>query len=75
MFPRLKHRFGPAFLERLDVIVELSTLGEYGVDETGRPMVLDAEAPAAARFPLSPRQRGDCTREASPRRCAAPARS
>ena len=32
VFPRLRHRLGTELLARLDVFVELSTLGEYGLD-------------------------------------------
>ncbi len=50
MFPRLKQRLAPAVLGRLDVLVELSTLGEYGLDEAGRAMTLGAAAvPATSR--------------------------
>ena len=76
MFPRLKQRLGTAALERLDVLVELSTLGEYGLAEDGRPLALDADqglegrlmretdpAPDAdqhSRAPLVPRSRDAC---------------
>jgi hypothetical protein len=43
MFPRLKQRLGTAALGRLDVLVELSTLGAYGLAEDGRPLALDAD--------------------------------
>lgn len=57
MFPRLKQQL----LARVDLVVEFSTLGEYGVDEDGSVMRLD---PAPAR--LAPRVRdhcGDATRQ------------
>lgn len=79
MFPRLRNRLAPALLQRLDVLVELSTLGEYGIDESGRPMPLPFETPpapaGAAR--LAPRRRDRCAplAEVSPRRCASPTRS
>lgn len=84
MFPRLRQRFGSALLPRLDVVVELSTLGEYGIDEQGRPLLLEAVGDDGAGHgaPLSfggliPRRRGHCAarREARPRRGGPPARS
>ena len=48
MFPRLKRQL----LARADLLVELSTLGEYGLDERGDVMALDPEIavrPAARR--------------------------
>lgn len=63
MFPRLRQQV----LARIDLLVELSTLGEYGVDEHGGVMALDPE-PAAAR--LVPRTRDRCGDVPAPRRCA-----
>lgn len=57
MFPRLKQQV----LARVDLLVELSTLGEYGVDEQGRVMTLDPEPTAV---PLAPRVRDRCGRDA-----------
>jgi hypothetical protein len=37
MFPRIKDKL----LARADLLVELTTLGEYGLDESGRPMALE----------------------------------
>ena len=74
MFPRLRQQL----LARVDLLVELSTLGEYGVDDRGAPMPLDPE-PAPAR--LAPRVRDRCGDAAAARTCAmapdraAPARS
>jgi hypothetical protein len=45
MFPALRHRL----LSRIDLLVELSTLGEYGVDERGAPMPLGCEPRLAPR--------------------------
>ena len=59
MFPRLKQRLGTGVLARLDVLVELSTLGEYGVSEDGRPLALADQAPPPA--PLTPRTRDACS--------------
>jgi hypothetical protein len=76
MFPRLRQQI----LARVDLVVEFSTLGEYGVDEDGGVMALDPE-PAPAR--LAPRVRDRCG-DVAPRQpcatavasdCAVPARS
>ena len=48
MFPHLRKRLGPRLLDRLDLLVELSTLGEYRL----------AHDTSAAAF--VPRSRGDC---------------
>jgi hypothetical protein len=42
MFPRLRRQL----LARADLLLELSTLGEYGIDEDGRPMALAGESTA-----------------------------
>ncbi len=53
MFPRLRQQI----LARVDLVVEFSTLGEYGVAEDGSVMALDPE-PSPAR--LAPRVRDRC---------------
>lgn len=60
MFPRIRTRISPALLGRVDRLVELSTLGGYGVDEGGRLMALDPEAAAAAPSAPAARVRDDC---------------
>jgi hypothetical protein len=84
VFPRLRHRIGTAALDRLDVLIELSTLGEYGLGEDGRPLALaggpgepaaawpDAAAPPSRHPRLS---RDQCPLGGRPgaRRCDAPA--
>lgn len=55
MFPTLKQRA----LARVDLLVEVATLGEYGVDEHGRPMELDARPEPEAAGP-SARTRDRC---------------
>jgi hypothetical protein len=45
MFPRLRQQL----LARADLLVELSTLGEYGLDERGRVMALDGDEQVATR--------------------------
>ena len=69
MFPRLKQNL----LAHLDLVVELSTLGEYGIAEDGRVMPLEPEAQAS---PLVPRFRDECGQRLSPtaRGCAVTAR-
>jgi hypothetical protein len=72
MFPRLRTHIAPALLGRVDQLVELSTLGGYGLDDTGRLMPLEPEnrsAPAG-------RSRDDCPYRGrvSARRCDGPAR-
>jgi hypothetical protein len=55
MFPRLRQQI----LARVDLVVELSTLGEYGVDEHGSVMALDPEPlPAPSRRAPRVRDRG-----------------
>ena len=63
MFPRLRQQI----LARVDLIVEFSTLGEYGVDEDGGLMALDPK-PAPAR--LTPRLRDRCGDTAPAQPCA-----
>jgi hypothetical protein len=72
MFPRLRTRIAPGLLGRIDQLVELSTLGGYGVDEGGRLMALE---PTAHTAPA--RSRDDCPHRGgvSPQRCDDPARS
>jgi hypothetical protein len=63
MFPRLKQQL----LARADLLVELSTLGEYGVSERGELMEL---APAPTPAPLAPRGRSRCDEPHLGGRCA-----
>jgi hypothetical protein len=63
MFPRLRQQI----LARVDLIVELSTLGEYGVDEHGKAIALD---PAPSR--LAPRLRDRCGDASRPQLCLIP---
>lgn len=53
MFPRLRQQL----LARVDLLVEFSTLGEYGIDEHGSLMELEPE-PTPVR--LAPRVRDRC---------------
>ncbi len=58
MFPALSQRLTTRFLSRLDVIVELSTLGQYGIAEDGLPLALEAEG--CDRSPVRSRSRDLC---------------
>ena len=51
MFPRLSQRISSAVLDRLDLVIEVSTLGEYGLAEDGLPIAAEA---------ATTRPRGDC---------------
>jgi hypothetical protein len=74
VFPRLRQRICTATLDRLDVLIELSTLGEYGLGEDGRPLALaeTASDPVPGR-PI--RLRDDCPLDRPPvsPHCYAPA--
>jgi hypothetical protein len=45
MFPRLRQRIGTAIVDRIDLMVEFSTLGEYALADDLRPVAMNAEAP------------------------------
>lgn len=53
MFPRLRQQI----LARVDLVVEFSTLGEYGVDERGGVMELEPCAEPVATRPERVRDR------------------
>jgi hypothetical protein len=40
VFPRITQRLSRPLLGPLDLLVEFATLGEYGLDEGGRPLAL-----------------------------------
>ena len=73
MFSSLSHRLGARFIDRLDLLVELSTLGEYGLDRggifalEGEPAGTPAsETMAPEHIPAPPRiarTRDHCPRE------------
>ena len=63
MFPRLRQQL----LAHVDLLVELSTLGEYGIDEHGSTMRLE---PGCSAERLAPRVRDRCAESSEPRRCA-----
>jgi hypothetical protein len=67
MFPRLRQRISTAVLDRVDLVVELSTLGEYGLGEDGRPIAAVSQhagsgLPARSRDVCPWRGRGAPTR-------------
>ncbi len=62
MFPTLSQRLSAGFLSRLDVIVELSTLGQYGIAEDGRPLPLERGGCESGLAPSRSRDR--CPRDA-----------
>jgi hypothetical protein len=64
MFPRFRQQL----LARIDLAVELATLGEYGVDEHGSVMTLEPCAETAA-VQRSLRVRDRCGDAAQPQRC------
>jgi hypothetical protein len=66
MFPRLRNRIGTAILDRIDLVVEFSTLGEYALAEDLRPVAMHAERPHAAPPAASDRTRDDCPWRAAP---------
>ncbi len=73
MFSSLARRISPRLIDRLDLVVELSTLGEYGVDCDG-VFALDPpegeEAPACERVrPAPARLRESCPRAALSQAC------
>ncbi len=67
MFPRMRQRIGTALIDRIDLLVEFSTLGEYALADDLRPVALHADAPA----PSARRSRDDCPWREQPlsRRC------
>ncbi len=44
MFPQLRQRIGTALIDRIDLLVEFSTLGEYALADDLRPVALCAES-------------------------------
>jgi len=73
MFPRLRQRIGTALIDRIDLMVEFSTLGEYALADDLRPVPMHADTPA----PTGRRSRDDCPRrdQALSGRCAGSARA
>lgn len=63
MFPRLRQQL----LARADLLLEFSTLGEYGVDEAGAIMQIEPDAPVSRR---AARTRGCDAERVSSQACA-----
>jgi hypothetical protein len=59
MFPRLRQRIGTAIVDRIDLMVEFSTLGEYALADDLRPVAMHADA---ALEPSRSRPRDECSR-------------
>ena len=72
MFSSLARRISPRLIDRLDLLVELSTLGEYGVDRDGvfaldppekeEALGRDGARPVPPRLREAPRVRDACPR-------------
>lgn len=73
MFPRMRQRIGTALIDRIDLLVEFSTLGEYALADDLRPVAMHADTPV----PGSRRSRDDCPCGDRPvsRRCDGSARA
>ncbi|HYI35382.1 MAG TPA: hypothetical protein VEX39_02165 [Thermoleophilaceae bacterium] len=56
MFPRLRQRISTRLIDRIDLLVEFSTLGEYALADDLRPVAMHADTPA----PSGRRSRDDC---------------
>jgi hypothetical protein len=56
MFPRLRQRIGTVLIDRIDLLVEFSTLGEYALADDLRPVAVHADTPV----PRGRRSRDDC---------------
>lgn len=65
MFPTLRQRIGATLLDRIDLALELSTLGAYGLGDDSRPLALDVEDPAPADRPCG-RAASEVSRERRP---------
>jgi len=59
MFPRLRQRIGTALVDRIDLMVEFSTLGEYALADDLRPVPMHAER-THMESPGTRRNRDDC---------------
>ena len=73
MFPRMRQRIGTVLIDRIDLLVEFTTLGEYALADDLRPVPMHADTPA----PSARRSRDDCPWRdvALSRRCDGSARS
>ena len=73
MFPRMRQKIGTVLIDRIDLLVEFTTLGEYALADDLRPVAMHADVPA----PSGRRSRDDCPWRDTPvsRRCDGSARS
>ncbi|MGI8750034.1 MAG: hypothetical protein ACR2J6_05730 [Thermoleophilaceae bacterium] len=60
MFPRLRQRIGTTIIDRIHLMVEFSTLGEYALAEDLRLVAVDAYRPHIDGAATARRTRGDC---------------
>lgn len=60
MFPRLRQRIGTVVIDRIDLMVEFSTLGEYALGEDLRPVAMHADRPHVNGCGAARRSRDDC---------------
>jgi hypothetical protein len=65
MFPGLRQRIGTAIVDRIDLMVEFSTLGEYALADDLRPVAMHGERRHVEPARPSRRTRDDCDREPS----------
>lgn len=71
MFPRLKQRLGTVVLDRMDLLLELTTLGEYGFADDGLPVAIErAPCPGGAKSGGLPAAQSVRRRDACPLRGA-----
>jgi hypothetical protein len=61
MFPRLRQRIGTAIVDRIDLMVEFSTLGEYALADDLRPVAMHTDGPLE---PSRRRPRDECASRA-----------
>ncbi len=70
MFPGLRQRIGTAIVDRIDLMVEFSTLGEYALAEDLRPVAMHGERRHGDAAQAVRRPRDDCGRDPGlSRRC------
>lgn len=58
MFPRLRQKLGTALVDRIDVLVEFSTLGEYALADDFLPVAMHADG--CSQRPTVPAPMRDC---------------
>ena len=73
MFPRMRQRIGTALIDRIDLMVEFTTLGEYALADDLRPVAMHSDTPAPAG--RRSRDDGPCRDQPLSGRCAGSARA